>query len=351
MATNVISHSVGYYPISNSHSHQLRTTSNDQPLKIRIADLAKKVFLGLLCVGSAVTLGGLIGMVTTGSPLSLTVTLVGSLALKILLLLEAIPRLAAYLPPTPKYVYEYIQSGVWDILAKLTCIALYPLDLTKWDPKEKVKSEQIPILLVHGFLGHGSNWVYQRLRLKEAGLGPVFTINLGWPIKKIEAYAQMVKRKVEHIKEQTGHEKIILIGHSMGGLISELYATKLAPPKSVPNVITLGTPQHGSKWPHTLIGSMTIDWLGPAAKQMTYQSNFIKKLTQEMHKTTDTNFYHITSKMDPNLDDPPFGTLPFPTSKNEEYETVPHVGYLFSDDVGDKIVSYIQKRHPFPKSE
>ncbi|HYH72208.1 MAG TPA: alpha/beta fold hydrolase, partial [Nocardioides sp.] len=50
----------------------------------------------------------------------------------------------------------------------------------------------------------------------------------------------------ERIVEETGFERIHIIGHSLGGLIARYYVTRLAGDARVHTLITLGTPHEGS---------------------------------------------------------------------------------------------------------
>lgn len=78
-------------------------------------------------------------------------------------------------------------------------------------------------------------------------MGPIYTIDLGSPFLSIEEYAEKVKEKAKQIAHETGHTKLALIGHSMGGLVSAYYAIHLAPEGSIRSVITLGSPMQGTK--------------------------------------------------------------------------------------------------------
>ena len=52
--------------------------------------------------------------------------------------------------------------------------------------------------------------------------------------------------EVERIVEETGFERIHIIGHSLGGLIARYYVTRLGGDARVHTLITLGTPHEGS---------------------------------------------------------------------------------------------------------
>jgi triacylglycerol esterase/lipase EstA (alpha/beta hydrolase family) len=51
---------------------------------------------------------------------------------------------------------------------------------------------------------------------------------------------------VEDICTQTGSKKIMLVTHSMGGLVARAYLHKLDGAERVSGLITLGAPHHGS---------------------------------------------------------------------------------------------------------
>ncbi len=81
-----------------------------------------------------------------------------------------------------------------------------------------------PILLVHGYLHHAKVWGLQKKWLEALGAGPIYTINLGPPFQSIRTYAEKVSQKAQAIAQETGRNDLILIGHSMGGIISLMVA-------------------------------------------------------------------------------------------------------------------------------
>jgi predicted alpha/beta hydrolase family esterase len=150
-----------------------------------------------------------------------------------------------------------------------------------------------PILLVHGYLQSSSAWATQLGYLKTEKIGPVYTINLGYPFLSLESYTKKVEQKALEIQEQTGRKDLILIGHSMGGVVSALYATKIAPKGSVTDLFTISSPMKGAP---------LANWLGvgPAIRAMRPNSLLIKELCEGIERTKDRiRFYHIGSESDP----------------------------------------------------
>ena len=62
----------------------------------------------------------------------------------------------------------------------------------------------------------------------------------------VRAAAAGLSVEVERIVEETGFERIHIIGHSLGGLIARYYVTRLGGDARVHTLITLGTPHSGS---------------------------------------------------------------------------------------------------------
>jgi pimeloyl-ACP methyl ester carboxylesterase len=66
-------------------------------------------------------------------------------------------------------------------------------------------------------------------------------------IGDIKIYAGRISDFISLVKKLTGAEKVDIIAHSMGGLISRWYLEKADGSKNVDQLIMLGTPNHGSE--------------------------------------------------------------------------------------------------------
>ncbi|MBW2980301.1 alpha/beta hydrolase [Candidatus Woesearchaeota archaeon] len=62
--------------------------------------------------------------------------------------------------------------------------------------------------------------------------------------KDISAYSDRIKKTIDTLKHYTGKNKVIIIAHSMGGLVSREYIRKYGS-GSVEVLVTIGTPNHG----------------------------------------------------------------------------------------------------------
>ena len=102
-----------------------------------------------------------------------------------------------------------------------------------------------PLLLIHGYGCSRAAWWWQRRRLEAAGW-VVATINLEPIYTSIENYVEPVEQRIDEVLAETGAERLILVGHSMGGLVARAYLRRKGAEK-VLRLLTLGTPHAGSE--------------------------------------------------------------------------------------------------------
>lgn len=106
-------------------------------------------------------------------------------------------------------------------------------------------AERPPLLLVHGYGCSRAAWWWLRHRLEAHGW-VVATINLEPIYTDIEHYVEPLTRRIDDVLAATGAARLILVGHSMGGLAIRAYLRRHGADKVV-RVVTLGTPYGGSE--------------------------------------------------------------------------------------------------------
>lgn len=109
-----------------------------------------------------------------------------------------------------------------------------------------VEAAGTPILLVHGLVDNRSVFTLLRLGLTRRGFGRVFAMNYSTLTHDVRTAAARLGEEVEAIAEETGYERIHIVGHSLGGLIARYYVTRLGGDERVHTLVTLGTPHHGT---------------------------------------------------------------------------------------------------------
>jgi pimeloyl-ACP methyl ester carboxylesterase len=113
-------------------------------------------------------------------------------------------------------------------------------------PATAAAPTQPPILLIHGYCCNSAYWWGLRRYLHRQGVGPVFSITLEPVFNDIEDFAAQLAARVAQIRARTGAHQVILIGHSMGGLVARTYLHHHGGASCVARLITLGSPHHGS---------------------------------------------------------------------------------------------------------
>jgi uncharacterized alpha/beta hydrolase family protein len=117
---------------------------------------------------------------------------------------------------------------------------------------------------------------------------------------EIEQYAINLKKMIDTIRHCTGAEKVDLITHSMGGIISRYYIQNLDN-QSVRKLIILAAPNHGKLYNIGRISDYFID--SGESKfaidfiQLSENHNFMKQLN-ENETMPDIDYYTIAGKTD-----------------------------------------------------
>lgn len=234
-----------------------------------------------------------------------------------------------------KTFYNYAKGILSELYGLIILILTAPLDLAKKDPTRPTDKKGTPILLVHGYLHSSSAWVYLRYYFNHEGFGPIYTINLGSPFHTIEDYAERVRTKAQWIARKTGRPDLILIGHSMGGLVSTYYATNIAPKHTVKAVVTLGSPLQGTKLAPLGIGACT--------KQMNYLSEFTQSLSRDLARGGETRYLHLGTTTDLMIR-PIHSAWPnTPNAVITRLDGIGHIALLYTPSVAKTISAFLKK--------
>jgi pimeloyl-ACP methyl ester carboxylesterase len=110
----------------------------------------------------------------------------------------------------------------------------------------------IPVLLVHGLIDNRSIFTVMRRSLRRRGFLQVCSWNYSPLLPDVARGAADLGQHIERICEQTGHERVHVVGHSLGGLIARYYVQRMDGDRRVGSLITLGTPHSGSVLAHVL---------------------------------------------------------------------------------------------------
>jgi len=141
-------------------------------------------------------------------------------------------------------------TEIWTVAASWLLMALHRLLIR--DPLPA--PAQRPVLLVHGVLVNDGVWLSLRRFLASNGVAAIYAINYGPPLADIEWFAEQLHTRIEEIRAATGAERVVLLAHSMGGLVARAYLRRSGAAR-VAKLITIGAPHHGSMLAWTFPGT------------------------------------------------------------------------------------------------
>ena len=200
----------------------------------------------------------------------------------------------------------------------LLYILIQPLEVLINRRVDKHASSRAPVLLVHGFFCNGAFWWVFRRSLSKYGFHHHYTINLEPPFAGIEHYAAQVADQVERICRETGADRVILIAHSMGGLVCRCYLQTLGDTAPVLQLITLGTPHHGTQLAKLVDAENT--------RQMQPGNDWLQALNQEESGSVPiTSIYSWHDNVIA-----PQDSAQLPQAKNIAVAGIGHLGMAFS---------------------
>jgi triacylglycerol lipase len=159
--------------------------------------------------------------------------------------------------------------------------------------------EKKPVVIVAGTFVDAS--FYERLATNLRAHGYQVDIyglpNMG--LTDIPASADGLAAFVDRVKQTSGADQVDIVAHSQGGLVARQYVKFDGGAGSVRNLVSLGTPNHGTEqardiltdaWPLLLL----VEDYAPALLQMTPNSDFLAELNEGDDTIGDvryTNFY------------------------------------------------------------
>jgi len=114
-----------------------------------------------------------------------------------------------------------------------------------------------PIILVHGMVDNRSIFTLLRRSLRRRGFGRVLTFNYSPLAQDVRSVAVRLQQLVETTCQETGYERVHVIGHSLGGVVARYYVQRLGGDARVHTLCTLGSPHSGTHtarlWPQRFV--------------------------------------------------------------------------------------------------
>ena len=150
------------------------------------------------------------------------------------------------------------RTGSWvargivsSILSNGVTVCTYQLGLIKrlWEPAPGSGGSSPPVILIHRLYHNPSAWIRLRGQLKRAGYERVYAFKYSSFRSDFQGVFRGLEQWIADIGRGFPGESVVLVGHSMGGLLAKAYAARedTSEGPRARAVVTLGTPFGGSK--------------------------------------------------------------------------------------------------------
>jgi len=181
----------------------------------------------------------------------------------------------AYAHPSPAPKLSTGQT-IWMMVGEylafiLTFILVIPFERL-WMPADRLRPSKQPIILIHGYGCSRGVWWKIRRDLEAAG-HTVASISLVPPYASIGKLVPQLAQRIDQVCTATGAQQVILIGHSMGGLVSRSYLARHGIAQ-VAKLITIASPHQGSELSR-------FGFVGQSASEMEPGSMWLRDLAGE----------------------------------------------------------------------
>jgi triacylglycerol esterase/lipase EstA (alpha/beta hydrolase family) len=191
----------------------------------------------------------------------------------------------------------------------------------------------MPVLLVHGYFSNRGMWWRFRQQLVAADVGPVYTITLEPLMGSIDTMAERLATRITDICRETGRDQLVLVAHSMGGLVTRAYMAREGDLR-IARFITLGSPHHG-----TQIASLG---LGECARQMRYESEWLSML-EDMEAASPPQMPALSIyTLSDDLVYPPESSV-LAWAESVPVSAIGHVALLYSPSVAARVINAIRQ--------
>ncbi len=107
-----------------------------------------------------------------------------------------------------------------------------------------------PLLLIHGLYHNPSAWLLFRRRLARDGFWDSHVYGYNTFTRTYDRLVEEASAKAASLLDRRPGQKLVLIGHSLGGLVARGVAARPELRDRVQAMITLSTPHHGSALAH-----------------------------------------------------------------------------------------------------
>lgn len=146
-------------------------------------------------------------------------------------------------------VWRWVLAGAASSLAALLAsFFLYPAFLFSrlWLPEPRAGESGPPVLFVHGVFHTASAWVLFSRWFRRAGLRSLYAWTYPSFGADFDGLLETLSARVRAVRDRHPGHKVVLVGHSLGGLLIRALLSRPDAADMVAAAVTLGAPHQGS---------------------------------------------------------------------------------------------------------
>ncbi len=147
---------------------------------------------------------------------------------------------------------EMVREAGWALLTQPLLLCFYGLG------ERLARGQGTPVVVVHGYMQNRVDFLAVARRLGQRGLGPVWGFNYPW-YRSVRHNSKRLAAFVERVCARTGQPKVILVCHSMGGLVALHYLLFRGGDARVSRCATIASPHAGILYRGPVIGAPSRD--------------------------------------------------------------------------------------------
>ena len=232
-------------------------------------------------------------------------------------------------------MHPFVRATANEAYSVARCIVNYPqgfinAGLRTGTPSGD-QSLDTPVLLIHGYGHNSSAWLMLRKALKRAGFTSIHTMNYNPLAHDVPEIARQLSDRVEMIRGLTGSDKVNIVGHSLGGVVTRWYVQEMDGDLKVNTAITLASPHKGTLAAHLP--------LGRTAREIRPQSWVMRRLNGAV-LPTHVRWVAFYGDSDALVQPIRSGRIDVPAlnARNVLIPAMGHMGMLLSVDVVNQVV-------------
>lgn len=218
-------------------------------------------------------------------------------------------------------VWNAVNPDVWH---ELGCVSLSAYSLLlprREDVFDRPGGPRTPVVLVHGLGGSRGAWWPLRLYLHAHGRKRLYAF--GYEGGSIEEHAGALVGFVSRVLGVTGEERVDLVAHSLGGIISRYAIQRMDLAPHVRTLVTLATPHQGTYAAHYANTSLT--------RPLRPESDMIRDLNSDDLDALGVDLVCVCSDRDIYVVPP--ARMAHPAARNLTVHGVSHSQHLISTRV------------------